>query len=179
VAEQATSTSRRLFFALWPAPEMQRRIADAMRGHIAASGGRAAPTRNLHVTLAFLGEVPEVRLVEVTACAERIRDAREFRLQFERVETWTGPRVLCMTTSTVPDALQALFDRLRAHLVSEGFEVRHEDYRPHVTLARHVRSAYDAPIEPTGWQVHEFVLVQSRRSQAGSEYEVLRRWAIG
>lgn len=177
--QQATPTSRRLFFALWPAAEMQRRISDAMRRHVAASGGRGVPTRNLHVTLAFLGEVPEARLAAVKACGQRIGGARRFDLQFDRVEAWSGPRVLCLTAATVPDALQALFEQLHGHLSSERFELRHEDYRPHVTLARHVRGPYDVPSEPIGWPVEEFVLVQSRRNQSGSEYAVLERWAIG
>lgn len=149
-----------------------------MSSHIATAGGRPVPTRNLHVTVAFLGEVAERRLPDVLACAGRIADPQRFVVQFERVEVWTGPRVLCLTAAVVPPALLQLFERLRANLAADGFGLPRETYRPHVTLARHARGPYSAFIEPVGWPVREFVLAESRRDRAGSEYTVVARWPL-
>lgn len=150
-----------------------------MRPRIEVIEGRAIPARNLHVTLAFLGEVPDARLPSVKACAAAVGTTHPFDLQFDRIEIWGRAHVLCLTTQCVPEPLLKLFERLRFNLLSEQFEVRHEEYRPHVTLARDVRRrTSEEPIEPIRWRVQDFVLVQSQRGAAGSEYAVLERWSL-
>jgi 2'-5' RNA ligase len=160
---------------------MQRDLETAMRPRIEAVDGRAIAARNLHVTLAFLGEVADARLPSVKACAAAVGTTHRhsFDLQFDRIEIWGRPRVLCLTTQRVPEPLLKLFERLRFNLLREQFEVRQEEYRPHVTLARDVRRrTSEEPIAPIGWRVQDFVLVQSQRGAAGSEYAVLERWPL-
>jgi RNA 2',3'-cyclic 3'-phosphodiesterase len=158
---------------------MQRDIETMMRPRIEAIEGRAVPVRNLHVTLAFLGDVPDARLPSVKACAAAVGATHRFDLQFDRIEIWGRAHVLCLTTQCVPEPLLKLFERLRFNLLNEQFEVRHEEYRPHVTLARDVRRrTSEEPIEPIRWRVQDFVLVQSQRGAAGSEYAVLERWLL-
>lgn len=150
-----------------------------MRSHVAQSNGRPVPTRNLHVTLAFLGEVPEARVDQVKQCARSVATDGGFDLQFDQIEIWARARVLCLTPEHTPDVLQRLFERLRLNLLNEQFEIRHEEYRPHVTLARDVRRRNErTAVEPIGWRVDEFVLVQSQRGSAGSEYAIIDRWPL-
>src|SRR5579883_616458 len=66
--------TRRLFFALWPDEAMREAMVQAIREPVRASGGRPVHAGNLHVTLAFLGAVPERRLTEL---AEAARAAAE------------------------------------------------------------------------------------------------------
>lgn len=57
--------ARRLFFALWADEAMRQAMAQATRKAASASGGHPVPAENLHVTLAFLGPVPERRLARL------------------------------------------------------------------------------------------------------------------
>src|SRR5688500_2444515 len=107
-----------------------------MRPFVLASGGRAIPARNLHVTLAFLGQVPESQLEVVKQCADRAGSCGRIDLQFHRVEVWKRSRVLSLVPLATPPELSELVERLKFNLLSEHFEVGREEYRPHLTLAR-------------------------------------------
>ncbi len=48
----------RLFFALWPDPPTRTALAMLVDG-LPLVGGRRVPAENLHLTLAFLGNVDE------------------------------------------------------------------------------------------------------------------------
>lgn len=171
--------SRRLFFALWPTQTEQIAIERQMKSAVAASGGRAIPARNLHVTLVFLGEMSSSRFDAVNACAAETAAEGPLEVIFDRVETWSRSRVLCLASSEVPDALAQLVARLRFNLLREGFEIRHEEFRAHVTLARDVKERTARVLEPPFcWQFEQFVLVESQRGQAGSEYTAVARWPM-
>ena len=131
--------SRRLFFALWPSPEQQGAIADAARDFVHGSGARVVPDTNLHVTLAFLGSVPEAKVGELAAIAHRVAASGAarppLRISFDRVEYWKKAQVLCAVPSRLaPEVLARNAGRDCAGapmLVSDG-------------AARDVASARDA-----------------------------------
>jgi 2'-5' RNA ligase len=171
--------SRRLFFALWPTSIEQTRIYDLTRAEVLASGGREIPARNLHVTLAFLGQVPEARLGEVAALADRVGRCGRIDLSFERVEVWKRSGVLVLVPEGVPSALTQFADGLKFNLLKEQFEVGHEEYRPHLTLARDAqhRIARDLVV-PIRWSAERFTLVESKTRSGGSIYTSLHNWEL-
>ena len=171
------STSRRLFFALWPSSAEQHAFEQLMRPYVLASGGRAIQARNLHVTLVFLGQVPEPRLEVAKQCADRVGSCGRIDLQFDRVEVWKRSRVLSLVPSATPPELSALVERLKFNLLSEHFETRQEEYRPHLTLARDAKNRIDDALpNPIAWSTTQFVLVQSETTASGSTYTVLHYW---
>lgn len=175
----AREKKRRLFFALWPSGEEQRRMESAMRRRVETSRGRAIPAENLHVTLAFLGSVVTSRFERVVECARRV-SGTPFFFDLDQIEVWARARVLCLTCSSTPPELMRLEEQLRFNILSEHFDIRQEEYKPHVTLARDVRGRnMREPIAPPmGWNVEEFVLVESRPGRSGSEYSVVERWPL-
>ena len=54
----------RLFFALWPDGDTRKAINGLARPAVRRAGGRPVPARHFHMTLAFLGEVPEALFEE-------------------------------------------------------------------------------------------------------------------
>ena len=169
---------RRLFFALWPTETRQHEIASAMRRRVEASCGRAIPAENLHVTLAFVGSVLESRFERVVRCGAEVSGAR-FHLELDQIEIWARAHVLCLTPRRTPPELAHIAEHLRFKLLSEQFEIRQEEYRPHMTLARDVRRRdVREPIGAIAWNVDDFVLVESRPGRAGSEYKVIERWPL-
>ncbi len=149
-----------------------------MRSRVEASGGRPIPAENLHVTLVFIGSVPESRFERVIHAAAQVRGA-PFDLEFDQIEAWARSRVLCLTSSSTPPQLIEIEEQLRFNLLGGQFDIRQEEYRPHVTLARDVgRRTMREAIAPIGWSVEDFALVESRPGRSGSKYSVVERWPL-
>jgi 2'-5' RNA ligase len=61
-----------LFFALWPDHALQQSLAETTQTVVLAAGGRPVPPENFHLTLAFLGSVPDARISEVAALGANV-----------------------------------------------------------------------------------------------------------
>ena len=66
------SGAMRLFFALWPAREMADALTDWAAPIAGQSGGRLTRAETIHMTLAFLGNVPDSSLPRACAAARRM-----------------------------------------------------------------------------------------------------------
>lgn len=171
----------RLFFALWPEPFALDASRERLRAHAAGVDGRLQRADQLHVTLEFLGNVPESRLaavLEVGAAASG--SLAPFDVVLDRIEYWRRPQVLCMAASSIPQPLQALVQSLRSELVARGFQAEQRPFKAHLTLARKVRHPPPTvALEPLVWPAREFSLVESTTDPAGSRYQRLATWTIG
>ena len=102
--------------------------------------GRAVDRRNWHVTLAYIGEFPEKRIVELHEIRQAIR-FEPFRLRWDRLEFWPRPKIAALVPATVPQELDHLVEDLKGRIFAAG--VNPEDqraYRPHVTVVRNART---------------------------------------
>lgn len=168
--------SDRLFFALWPDPDLRAALRGRSELDTSLIDGKPQRPDQWHVTLAFLGQVPGERLPAVRAAAGRVSLA-PVTIKFDRLEYWRRPQVLCLVASRVTAGLQALVAQLHAALVKEGFALDARPFRPHVTLARKVRSAADSCLDPPlVWRADGFALVRSVGDPSGSRYEPLDWW---
>lgn len=179
------SSGRRLFFALWPTDEFRSALVSATQQLARDSGGRVIPPENLHVTLLFLGQVPNARFDTVQQAADACAHASAFELSFDRAEVWGRANLLCLTTSTTPPEAAALAEKLRHSLRDEVADFNkssgmgEHEFRPHITLARDLpRRRRAEPAQPLLMKVNDFVLVESRPGAGGSQYSVLRRWPL-
>src|SRR5262249_38485268 len=138
--------SRRLFFALWPDTPQQTAFAHAARKAVKAGGGTPVPVANIHLTLVFLGSVPERRIADLSAIARRVaaafpQDALPLQLEFEHLAHWKKPQVLCAVPAEGTGSAAAtarLAESLRREMVAGGFTPDLKPFRAHVTLARKV-----------------------------------------
>lgn len=169
----------RLFFALWPESSSAQQWQHELALPAQTLGGRRMPMANLHMTLAFLGEVPGNRVNELIALGDDLpRDG--MHLRFDRIECWKKPELACLRPAETPAALTRLVGQLNTGLRLAGFPLDTKHFRPHVTLARHVAAtAPSLPVWPVlEWQVPAFALVRSRLTDQGSEYAVLHAWPL-
>lgn len=67
---------RRLFFALTLPDAMQQEIVQWRAGHFSPEAGRPVAAANLHLTLAFLGEVSATKIPGVTAASRAYPTSR-------------------------------------------------------------------------------------------------------
>src|SRR5581483_9489166 len=122
-SQQKTPT-RRLFFALWPEHAQQSALAEAARDAVQACKGRPVPVENFHLTLAFLGSVPEKRIGDLEGIAGRVAEGfvgKTPRVALDTVEYWKKAELLCAIAGTgatqgPTEVASALAEALKAHL---------------------------------------------------------------
>jgi len=172
------SDTARLFFAAWPSPEIQQALGELAQDLKRECGGRAIPAHNIHLTLAFLGEVGRDRVARLEEIAAAISGQR-FELNVTGAEYWRHNRIVWAAVEQCPGALQALAAGLEQALAPEGFRFDRRPYVPHITLLRNARRAPATAAIPTiQWRVHHFALVESVPHERGRVYEVLRDWPL-
>lgn len=168
----------RLFFAAWPAPEIQNSLGALARELQRQCGGRAVPARNIHLTLVFLGNVECDRRARIESLAATVTAPR-FELSVDRVEYWRYNRIVWAGVERSPEALGELVGRLEGALAAEGFRFDGRPYVPHITLLREARRAPAAAATPAiEWPVARYALVESVQKDRARMYEVRREWPL-
>jgi 2'-5' RNA ligase len=144
----------RLFVALTPPPEVQRAVWDAF----APLRDRALPVKwvrpdGIHLTLKFLGEVGDDRLVELGgALVDAVAGARAISLVVRGAGAFPDarrPRVFWAGVEPDP-AIELLQDRVERVFAPLGFPTEARAFRPHLTLGRagrNVRAREFAEVE--------------------------------
>lgn len=168
----------RLFFAAWPVPEIQQALHAVARQAREECGGRAIAARNVHLTLAFLGNIDRARMQQLDALAAGITGS-QYELVIDRVEYWRHNRILWAGVQRCPDSVQALVANLCTALRGIGFKLDDRPYAPHITLLRNARRApAQSAVPAIAWAVRDFALIESVQRGRERVYEVLRRWPL-
>ena len=183
----------RLFAAIDPDPPARATAARAARAaarRLREDGSRrirwTAPER-LHVTLRFLGELPEAEV-------EAVRGA--FRPPFETGAFAAGtsglgcfpasgpPRVVWLGIDEGREALAAVRTELDGRLAAVGLLPEKRRFNAHLTLGRMkgwparsrievVRALSEVQPDPSRWPVDRVVLYESLRTGGGARYHAL------
>lgn len=190
--------NRRLFLALEPPDPVRRRIA-AAAAELRRTAGRAeadvrwVPPENVHLTLQFLGAVPEERVADIEAAlAAAAAASAPLALELTGAGGFPNarrPRVLWLGFGGDVPALAALVQDLGRRLAPLGFAPEARPYSPHLTLGR-ARDPRGAPglggaltalarSDGFPWRVTEVVLFESHLSPKGPRYEAVARAALG
>ena len=190
--------TRRLFFALWPDAQQRGALHSATRKGVRSCGGRPVAVPSLHVTLAFLGAVPEGRVPELDGIARRVAQGfpaggRPLLLSFDRLAHWARAQILCALGSGEPGAAQAAGERgeaivagapalsamLKNETAAAGFSPDLKPFRTHVTVARKVAHAPSTlAVQPVLWRFDAFALIESRTDPGGPVYSVIESYLL-
>ena len=189
---------RRLFVALEPTEPVRRRIA-AVTERIRRSAGAAAgevrwvPDENVHLTVQFLGAVPEERVEAVgAAIAAAAAAAGPLLLEVKGAGGFPNsrrPRVVWLGLSGDVEALAVLAVDLGKRLAPLGFAPEARPFAAHLTLGR-ARDSRGAPglggalaaaaqDDGVAWRASELVLFESHLSPRGPRYESVCRAPLG
>lgn len=170
---------RRLFFGLWPDDETREALHHATRVTVRHCGGKPVPPRNYHVTLAFLGNVPEERCEDIAAAGAR-RSLPELTLTFDRYGYFAAPQVLWLGSSAEVPALRDFVAGLWRALAEAGAPPDARPFHPHVSLARKVTSPPELrPPRPVTWAVRDFALIESETLPEGARYRPVATFGAG
>jgi RNA 2',3'-cyclic 3'-phosphodiesterase len=165
----------RLFFALWPNAVTRARLDRWGAALHERCGGRRTSADDLHLTLAFLGNVHDTRVPEVEAAMERV-EPRRFVLSLDRPGYWKKNSIAWAGASAVPAELESLAAGLRASLAEASIPFDPQPFAVHITLLRDARAPVEMPaLEPIEWPVDGYALVRSAPGPAGPRYEPVKR----
>jgi 2'-5' RNA ligase len=163
----------RLFFALWPDPNVTRQLTQMAHRLILESRSRSVDPKNYHVTLAFVGEVPDAKLAVLQQIGGSLRASR-FALKCDSIEFWRDSQVVVAAVNAAPPGLLDLWAKL-----NDSIGLLPERLRAHVTLARKVTQApVPQAMSPIEWRATNFSLIRSDTGGVQSAYTVLDTWSL-
>ncbi len=146
----------RLFIAIPMSPSLKETLLSAME-RLKKQGvrGRYAPLQNLHLTLAFIGEVPDA--APIIAALRKVR-FRPFRLTLSGTVTFGN--ILCAGVSGSA-ALLSLAEEIRRQLDAAGISYDRKQFKPHITLIRNMAGFRGVTMPGGSMTVKSFSLMQS------------------
>lgn len=167
----------RLFVAI-ALPESVRDRMAMLGGGV--PGAKWTSAENMHLTLSFIGEVPEDRMADIHHGLSRIRQPA-FDLVLSGIGYFKKGRHPSLLWVGIErnDALLQLHERVEQALQREGCEFDARRYSPHVTLARLQRAPEDRVaafvaqhnlFRTPPIRVESFTLFSSFLSSSGSIY---------
>jgi len=187
----------RTFIALSLPPAVQRGLAQLQeRFKRERPPVRWVAPDKIHVTLAFLGEIPAERVEVAGACAAR---AAAGLAPFEIEAVGAGvfpnpnrPRVVWVGIAGELEALRRLHARLEDDLAAHGFPKEGRPFSPHLTLGRVRDRAAPPEVRALGkavttlavpslgrWHVEHILVIRSDLRPEGPTYTPLRVVALG
>lgn len=125
----------RLFIAVNFDGETVGRIAEVRERLREKGRGNFTRDENLHLTLAFLGEVPAERLDDVKKAMDAV-SVHRMTLNFNRIGCFARDSELWWIGAEDNKTLSGLQRALVKELQAAGLPVDSKRFRPHITLAR-------------------------------------------
>lgn len=151
--------------------------------------GKPVPEDNLHITLAYLGEVPD-EVLEVLHDLLQATRLRPADIAFEGLGTFAEiERGLTFAGVTASDMLCALQAKVAQLARQAGAELPRRRFRPHVTLTRankqpkgpardRLAAAMGVPLDVPAFVASEMHLYESTLTPTGARHEVLASYPL-
>ncbi|MCS7295105.1 MAG: RNA 2',3'-cyclic phosphodiesterase [Chloroflexota bacterium] len=185
---------------LFVACEVPQEVKDAIAGVIGQLRDRSGNAvrwvrpEGVHVTLKFLGEVPQKKLPAIKlALQEAVSRHYPFNLEFSNIGSFGGReglRIMWIGIAGDILRLEALARDVNLALSVVGFEPERRPFRPHLTLGR-VRDevgtrqraeleveVYKTEVPQCAWRTSEITLMRSRLGPGGAQYDVIATFPL-
>jgi 2'-5' RNA ligase len=181
----------RLFVALGLPPAVRENLAVlTCELRVIAPKEKWVRAENLHVTLKFIGEVPETKLAAVHSALAGVRSEQHVTLGFRGLGFFPNekhPRVFWAGIQASPNlkTLAADIDKATEKL---GIAREQRPFSPHLTLARfeparlpeNLRAAIqeNAARNLGSLRANQFQLIESKLKPSGAEYTTLESFSF-
>ncbi len=181
----------RLFVALQIPSSVRENLADLLTSLRAVSPQtRWVRSENLHVTLKFIGEVPEAKLGVIRSALAAARSDQTVMLDFRGLgffSTEKHPRVFWAGIEASPN-LKLLAADIENAMEKVGIPREQRPFSPHLTLARfepprlaqQLRTAIqEHPARDFGsLRTNQFHLIESKLKPSGAEYTTVESFSF-
>ncbi len=182
----------RAFIAIDLPPEVHAELARWQAAfRKLTSGARWTHHEGIHLTLKFLGEVPDMQVEQVKQALMSLGPTSPFTVEIKGFGFFPDsrrPRVFWAGVAAPPE-LGQLAQRVEDAMETIGFPREQRSYSPHLTLARFrdprpehaLREAVEKQATTTlgQFQVTEFFLYESKLRPQGAEYTKVSRCSLG
>jgi RNA 2',3'-cyclic 3'-phosphodiesterase len=169
--QQIKENTSRLYLALWPDKITQNKLHSMCHTWAWPHGASVAKPESLHLTLHFLGDVPDHRIPELIQGLKV--PVRPFDLMLCRHQL-SSSGIAVLKPNAIPAELKILHDWLDETLRKLEISTPKRTYRPHVTLARNAANAIPPTlkqVQPVIWTVTGYALVKSHHG-----YKILHNY---
>ena len=128
----------RLFIAINFDDGVKDKIQEVQSEMKKISKGNYSKRDNLHLTLAFLGEIEEARLKDIKDAMNKI-SVPKMNLTFSEVGCFKRDQELWWIGLKHNENLSKLQSQLSDELMKKGFKLEKRKFIPHITIARQTR----------------------------------------
>lgn len=177
----------RTFVAVFPPPEVRRAALEAAQRAVPTDRVRWTRPDNVHLTLKFLGEVPEEKIERIFAALQRVcADHAPFDATLSRFGAFPSTRrarIIWAGTGAGSEELRTLAADVEAAFEPLGFGREERTFVPHATLGRvggkpvELELPTVVPGEP-GFGISRVELMESTLAVGGTVYETLQSLAL-
>ena len=177
---------RRLFIAA-PLPENILNICLQAQKDLNILYGnkiRLTPKNQLHITLAFLGEVDDNDIQNIDKSITGMRGWGNVVVELSHLNAFPHPsatRIIAIDLIDKPgQTLTALALNLRSLLRSEKIRYDHKPWRSHITIARARQTVFLKKINLINdeFEINDILLMESRLSGLGPTYFILNKYEL-
>ena len=179
----------RVFIAVDLPNELRKELSDLQRElRSLTDTARWVPPESIHITLRFIGTVPDKRLEDIDA-ALRGLSWKPFVVTVQGVGFFPGtrsPRVLWAGMEA--PTMKGLAEQLDTRMERLGFEKEKRAFRPHITLARARQTRIGTPLVSGASKYEDYnfgsftadrvFLFKSILKPSGAVYEKLKEYML-
>ncbi|PKH22780.1 RNA 2',3'-cyclic phosphodiesterase [Enterobacterales bacterium CwR94] len=169
----------RLFFGIALPETLQQELVHWRAAQFTAEAGKPVAAANLHLTLAFLGDVSAEKSQQLQRLAARIQQPA-FNLHLDDAGHWPRPGVVWLGCRQAPRGLLQLAALLRSQAARSGCYQSPLPFHPHITLLRGAHQPVAVPPRGFHWScvIEHFHLFASEQTQGRTRYRSLAQWPL-
>ncbi|GIU17658.1 RNA 2',3'-cyclic phosphodiesterase [Shewanella colwelliana] len=145
------------------------------------SDGNRVPAANLHLTLAFLGQVNEYQqacLIEQLNHHSTAAKFKRFNVILNEFVHWQKASAICLIGKALDPNLIDLQRRSVTLATDIGLHCSEHDFIPHITLYRKAKRLTAAPPDPLYFAPDTLHLYQSVSTHNGVRYPIVSSWSL-
>ena len=169
----------RLFFAIDLQSTDKHTLHQFVQGHLPELK-QPTTKKNLHMTLAFLGQVTDTQQQALLDYATTVKPLHNQTndLVLNHLGVFTKARVLYLGLSAIPCWLTKLANELSQQAKLHGLFQEERPYRPHLTIARKVTEPPSIDVPELRIKVSSFSLYRSESTYTGVTYTPVKTFLL-
>jgi RNA 2',3'-cyclic 3'-phosphodiesterase len=135
----SADNNKRIFIGIKiPLSDNLKETCEVIKKDLSTSHIKWSPPENFHITLRFLGKIPDSLLKPLNkVIAESISDVHSFEIILHSIAVFgkTKPKIIWVGVRN-SQSLNEIYIKVNEALETVGFDFDNQDFHPHLTLGR-------------------------------------------